>query len=79
MLTHRLRSSIYQEWLSVLLDSHSKGDYVPGASGIIGETGATATALSSLKVAAKDVKCSSFSHHHLLLFVGDKMLALYTR
>lgn len=73
-----LQSSIYQDWLSVLINNRCKGDYVPGASGIIGETGASATALNSLKATAKDVKCSSYPHYHLMLFVGNKMLALYS-
>lgn len=74
-----LHSSTYQEWLSVLLESRDKGDSIPGASGVIGESGATAAALSALKAVAKDIKCAPHQHYHTLLFVGDKMLALYSR
>lgn len=70
---------MYQDWLSVLLDSRTKGDSIPGASGVIGESGATAAALGALKAAAKDIKCSPYQHYHLMLFVGDKILALYSR
>ncbi|XP_050348373.1 BLOC-3 complex member HPS1 isoform X1 [Nymphalis io] len=73
-----LHSSIYQDWLSVLLESRGKGDSVPGASGVIGESGATGAALNALKSISKDIKCSPNQHYHLMLFVGDKMLALYS-
>lgn len=69
---------MYQEWLSVLLDCRTKGDSIPGANGIIGESGATAAALNALKAASKNIKLPH-SHYHLLLFVGDKLLALYSR
>ncbi|XP_069357757.1 BLOC-3 complex member HPS1 isoform X2 [Maniola hyperantus] len=73
-----LHSSTYQEWLSVLLESRDKGDSIPGASGVIGESGATAAALNALRTVSKDIKCSPHQHYHMLLFVGDKMLALYS-
>ncbi|XP_013173140.1 PREDICTED: Hermansky-Pudlak syndrome 1 protein homolog [Papilio xuthus] len=73
-----LHSPVYQGWLSVLLDSHTKGDSIPGASGVIGESGATASALNALKTISKEIKCASYQHYHLILFVGDKMLALYS-
>lgn len=72
-----LHSPIYQNWISALLDSRTKGDSIPGASGVIGETGATAVALSALKAASKDIKLA-YQHSHLMLFVGDKLLALYS-
>lgn len=72
-----LQSPIYKEWLSVLLDSLMLGDSIPGANGIIGESGATAAALNALKTAAKELKLS-YQHYHLMLFVGDKLLALYS-
>lgn len=77
--SYSLHSPIYQEWLSVLLDSRGKGDSIPGASGVIGESGATAAALNALKTAAKEIKCSPYQHYHYMLFVGDKLLALYSR
>lgn len=73
-----LHSSIYQDWLSVLLDSRTKGDTIPGANGVIGESGATMAALNALKSASKDIKLPH-QHNHLMLFVGDKLLALYSR
>ncbi|KAI5645968.1 hypothetical protein NE865_01861 [Phthorimaea operculella] len=73
-----LHSPIYQDWLSVLLESRGKGDSIPGASGVIGESGATGAALNALKTTAKDIKCSNYQHYHLMLFVGDKLLALYS-
>ncbi|XP_068633952.1 BLOC-3 complex member HPS1 [Battus philenor] len=73
-----LHSLVYQDWLSVLLESRVKGDSIPGASGIIGESGATTTALNALKSISKEIKCSSYHHFHLMIFVGDKMLALYS-
>ncbi|KAI8421725.1 hypothetical protein MSG28_009700 [Choristoneura fumiferana] len=73
-----LQSPVYRNWLSVLLDSRSKGDSIPGASGVIGESGATAAALNALKSASKQIKCSPYQHYHLMLFVGDKQLALYS-
>ncbi|XP_045769604.1 Hermansky-Pudlak syndrome 1 protein homolog isoform X2 [Maniola jurtina] len=73
-----LHSSTYQEWLSVLLESRDKGDSIPGASGVIGESGATAAALNALRTVSKEIKCSPHQHYHMLLFVGDKMLALYS-
>ncbi|KAJ2951059.1 hypothetical protein O0L34_g5438 [Tuta absoluta] len=73
-----LHSPIYQEWLSVLLESRGKGDSIPGASGVIGESGATGAALNALKATAKEIKCSNYQHYHLMLFVGDKLLALYS-
>ncbi|CAH2084722.1 unnamed protein product [Euphydryas editha] len=73
-----LHSSIYQDWLSVLLESRGKGDSIPGASGVIGESGATGAALNALKSISKEIKCSPYQHYHLVLFVGDKMLALYS-
>ncbi|KPJ04274.1 hypothetical protein RR46_01558 [Papilio xuthus] len=73
-----LHSPVYQGWLSVLLDSRTKGDSIPGASGVIGESGATASALNALKTISKEIKCASYQHYHLILFVGDKMLALYS-
>ncbi|CAG5028332.1 unnamed protein product [Parnassius apollo] len=73
-----LHSPVYQDWLSVLLDSRNKGDSIPGASGVIGESGATVAALNALKTIAKEIKCSAYQHFHLLLYVGDKMLALYS-
>lgn len=75
----RLHSPIYQDWLSVLLESRGKGDSIPGASGVIGESGATGAALNALKSISKEIKCSPHNHYHLVLFVGDKMLALYSR
>lgn len=72
-----LHSPIYQNWITVLLDSRTKGDTIPGASGIIGETGATAVALNALKAASKEIKLP-YQHSHLMLFVGDKLLALYS-
>ncbi|KAG7298953.1 hypothetical protein JYU34_017419 [Plutella xylostella] len=72
-----LHSQVYQRWLSALLDCRNKGDSIPGASGIIGESGVTAAALSALKSAAKEIK-TPYPHYHLLLYVGDKMLALYS-
>ncbi|KAJ8716627.1 hypothetical protein PYW07_003254 [Mythimna separata] len=72
-----LHSSIYQDWLSVLLDSRTKGDTIPGANGVIGESGATMAALNALKSAYKDIKLP-YQHCHLMLFVGDKLLALYS-
>lgn len=63
----------------MLLDSRGKGDSIPGASGVIGECGATAAALNALKSAAKEIKCSPYQHYHFMLFVGDKLLALYSR
>ncbi|XP_032516536.1 BLOC-3 complex member HPS1 [Danaus plexippus] len=72
-----LHSQVYREWLSVLLESRGKGDSIPGASGVIGESGATAAALSALKTISKEIKWSH-PHYHLLLYVGDKMLALYS-
>ncbi|XP_072932680.1 uncharacterized protein HPS1 [Epargyreus clarus] len=73
-----LNSPIYQQWLSVLLENRTKGDYVPGASGVIGESGATVAALNALKNISKEIKCSPYQHYHIMLFVGDKMLALYS-
>ncbi|XP_052741034.1 BLOC-3 complex member HPS1 [Bicyclus anynana] len=73
-----LHSSTYQEWLSVLLESRDKGDSIPGASGVIGESGATGAALNALRTVSKEIKCSPHQHYHILLFVGDKMLALYS-
>uniref|UniRef100_A0A1E1WUW6 FUZ/MON1/HPS1 first Longin domain-containing protein n=1 Tax=Pectinophora gossypiella TaxID=13191 RepID=A0A1E1WUW6_PECGO len=73
-----LHSPIYQEWLSVLLESRGKGDSIPGASGVIGESGATSAALNSLKAASKEIKCPPYNHYHFMLFVGDKLLALYS-
>ncbi|CAH2047134.1 unnamed protein product, partial [Iphiclides podalirius] len=73
-----LHSPVYQDWLSVLLDSRTKGDSIPGASGVIGESGATVAALNALKTISKEIKCSTYQHFHLMLFVGDKMLALYS-
>ncbi|XP_053604823.1 BLOC-3 complex member HPS1 isoform X2 [Plodia interpunctella] len=73
-----LQSPAYQNWLSVLLDSRTKGDSIPGASGVIGESGASAAALSALKAAAKDIKTAPYQHYHLMLVVGDKILALYS-
>lgn len=73
-----LQSPIYRDWLSILLESRTKGDSIPGANGVIGESGATAAALNALKTASKDIKLP-YSHYHLMLFVGDKMLALYSR
>ncbi|XP_041980121.1 Hermansky-Pudlak syndrome 1 protein homolog [Aricia agestis] len=73
-----LHSVTYQDWLSVLLESRTKGDSIPGASGVIGESGATLAALNALKSASKEIKCGSYQHYHLMLFVGDKMLALYS-
>ncbi|KAL0830555.1 hypothetical protein ABMA28_002710 [Loxostege sticticalis] len=73
-----LQSCVYQDWLSVLLDCRGKGDSIPGASGMIGESGATAAALNALKAASKDIKCSPHHHYHLMLYVGDKILALYS-
>ncbi|XP_063826393.1 uncharacterized protein LOC135075864 [Ostrinia nubilalis] len=73
-----LQSCVYQDWLSVLLDCRTKGDSIPGASGMIGESGATGAALNALKAAAKDIKCSPHHHYHLMLYVGDKILALYS-
>ncbi|XP_038214083.1 Hermansky-Pudlak syndrome 1 protein homolog [Zerene cesonia] len=72
-----LHSSIYQDWLSMLLDSRLKGDSIPGASGVIGESGATIAALNALKSVAKELK-PPHPHYHLMLYVGDKMLALYS-
>lgn len=72
-----LHSPIYQDWLSVLLDCRTKGDSIPGANGVIGESGATSAALNALKTSSKDFKIS-YSHYHLLLFVGDKLLSLYS-
>ncbi|CAH0683147.1 unnamed protein product [Spodoptera exigua] len=72
-----LHSSIYQDWLSVLLESRTKGDTIPGANGVIGESGATMAALNALKSASKDIKLP-YQHSHLMLFVGDKLLALYS-
>ncbi|CAG4930040.1 unnamed protein product [Colias eurytheme] len=72
-----LHSSVYQDWLSMLLDSRLKGDSIPGASGVIGESGATIAALNALKTVAKELK-PSHPHYHLMLYVGDKMLALYS-
>ncbi|CAB3254737.1 unnamed protein product [Arctia plantaginis] len=72
-----LHSPIYQQWIATLLESRTKGDTIPGASGIIGETGATAVALNALKTASKDIKLS-YNHSHFMLFVGDKLLALYS-
>ncbi|XP_075975111.1 Hermansky-Pudlak syndrome 1 protein [Anticarsia gemmatalis] len=72
-----IHSPTYQNWVSALLESRIKGDSIPGASGIIGETGATAVALNALKAASKDIKLP-YSHSHLMLFVGDKLLALYS-
>lgn len=74
-----MQSCVYQDWLSVLLDCRGKGDSIPGASGMIGESGATAAALNALKAASKDIKCSPHHHYHLMLYVGDKILALYSR
>lgn len=76
--SYSLHSPIYQEWLSILLENRGKGDSIPGASGVIGESGATAAALNALKTAAK-IKCSPYQHYHYMLFVGDKLLALYSR
>ncbi|RVE41939.1 hypothetical protein evm_013407 [Chilo suppressalis] len=73
-----LQSPIYQDWLSVLLDSRTKGDSIPGASGMIGESGATAASLNALKTASKEIKCSPHQHYHVMLYVGDKILALYS-
>ncbi|XP_059057339.1 BLOC-3 complex member HPS1 [Achroia grisella] len=73
-----LHSPVHQEWMSVLITNRGKGDSIPGASGVIGESGATATALNALKTAAKEIKCSPYHHYHLMLFVGDKLLALYS-
>ncbi|CAK1555327.1 unnamed protein product [Leptosia nina] len=73
-----LHSSIYQDWLSVLLESRLKGDSIPGASGVIGESGATIAALNALKTVSKELKTAPHQHYHLMLFVGDKMLALYS-
>ncbi|CAH0586983.1 unnamed protein product [Chrysodeixis includens] len=72
-----LHSSIYQDWLSVLLDSRTKGDTIPGANGVIGESGATMAALNALKATSKDIKLPH-QHSHFMLFVGDKLLALYS-
>ncbi|KAJ0183268.1 hypothetical protein K1T71_001244 [Dendrolimus kikuchii] len=72
-----LNSPVYQEWLSVLLECRTLGDTIPGANGVIGESGATAAALNALKTASKDLKLL-FIHYHLMLFVGDKLLALYS-
>ncbi|XP_047990758.1 uncharacterized protein LOC125229864 [Leguminivora glycinivorella] len=69
-----LQSPVYRNWLSVLIDSRTKGDSIPGATGIIGETGATGAALNALKSASKQIK----GQYHLMLFVGDKQLALYS-
>lgn len=73
-----LHSPVYQDWLSILLESRTKGDSIPGASGVIGESGATAASLNALKSISKEIKCSH-SHYHLMLYVGDKVLALYSR
>ncbi|VVC94075.1 unnamed protein product [Leptidea sinapis] len=73
-----LHSSVYQDWLSVLIESRGKGDSIPGASGIIGESGATTAALNALKTISKDLRTSPHPHYHLMLYVGDKMLALYS-
>ncbi|KAG6448871.1 hypothetical protein O3G_MSEX005722 [Manduca sexta] len=72
-----LHSPIYKQWLSELIDSRTKGDSIPGANGVIGESGATAAALNALKAAMKDIKLP-YQHYHLMLFVGDKLLALYS-
>ncbi|XP_063891510.1 BLOC-3 complex member HPS1 isoform X1 [Helicoverpa armigera] len=72
-----LHSSIYQDWLSVLLDCRTKGDTIPGANGVIGESGATTSALNALKSVSKSLKLP-YNHSHLMLFVGDKLLALYS-
>uniref|UniRef100_A0A2A4JQR1 FUZ/MON1/HPS1 first Longin domain-containing protein n=1 Tax=Heliothis virescens TaxID=7102 RepID=A0A2A4JQR1_HELVI len=72
-----LHSSVYQDWLSVLLDSRTKGDTIPGANGVIGESGATMAALNALKSVSKSIKLPH-QHSHLMLFVGDKLLALYS-
>lgn len=72
-----LHSPLYREWLSVLLECRKKGDSIPGANGVIGETGATVAALNALKTASKSIKISH-QHYHLMLFVGDKLLALYS-
>ncbi|XP_052755201.1 BLOC-3 complex member HPS1 [Galleria mellonella] len=73
-----LHSPIYKDWLSVLLESRGKGDSIPGASGVIGESGVIVTALNALKSAVKEIKCSPYQHYHLMLYVGDKLLALYS-
>ncbi|XP_022115144.2 Hermansky-Pudlak syndrome 1 protein homolog isoform X1 [Pieris rapae] len=73
-----LQSLVYQDWLTVLLDSRLKGDSIPGASGVIGESGATIAALNALKTISKELKTASHQHYHLMLFVGDKILALYS-
>ncbi|XP_063381363.1 BLOC-3 complex member HPS1 [Cydia fagiglandana] len=69
-----LQSPVYRNWLSVLIDSRTKGDSIPGATGIIGESGATGAALNALKSASKQIK----GQYHVMLFVGDKQLALYS-
>jgi hypothetical protein len=75
----RLQSPVYQDWLSVLLECRTKGDSIPGANGMIGESGATTAALNALKTISKEMKCSPYQHYHLMLYVGDKLLALYSR
>ncbi|XP_013193215.2 BLOC-3 complex member HPS1 isoform X2 [Amyelois transitella] len=73
-----LQSPVYQDWLSVLLESRTKGDSIAGAIGLIGESGASTAALNALKATAKDIKTSPYQHYHLMLIVGDKILALYS-
>ncbi|KAL4713187.1 hypothetical protein ACJJTC_018832 [Scirpophaga incertulas] len=48
-----LQSAVYQEWLSVLLDCRTKGDSIPGASGMIGESGATCNSIKCSENSSK--------------------------
>lgn len=75
---HLLQSSTYRKWLSMLLESRLKGDNIPGVGGVLGTSGASAAALSALRSVSDMLKSSAHPHFHLLLYVGDKLLALYS-